>query len=314
MGKASQCIKMLEILNSGRVYKCSELASILETNSRNIIEYKKELEECGYYINSIPGRYGGYQLEKSYTLPTLTYNEKQKEIISQAQNYLSNRNDFPYKHEFDQCMGKLFTALKHEDFMPEPLIITHYPLRMNEEQIKKLYDTMLDAIKYKHVVRLKYESQKKTVREYYYHPYELFMYNNAWFVIGWNEKFGNISYFKLNRMSELEITEKRFSVWKQYNRSDYIDEFGFKNNGEWYHVEFIAKNIYAQLVKERLYGKNQVVSVIDEHHTRVEVDMQNQEDIFTFFLGFGKEVEVIEPKWAIEEMKDYAEFISENYK
>ena len=66
MGKSAMCIQMLQILNSGRVYKASELADLLETNPRNIIEYKKELEEAGYYIISIPGKFGGYQLDKTY--------------------------------------------------------------------------------------------------------------------------------------------------------------------------------------------------------------------------------------------------------
>ena len=42
MGKAASCIRMLQILNTGRIYKVSELAELLETNPRNIIEYKKE--------------------------------------------------------------------------------------------------------------------------------------------------------------------------------------------------------------------------------------------------------------------------------
>lgn len=45
MGKAALCIRMLQILNSGKIYKVSELADLLETNPRNILEYKKELDE-----------------------------------------------------------------------------------------------------------------------------------------------------------------------------------------------------------------------------------------------------------------------------
>ena len=71
MGKAAMCIKMLQAMNTGRIYKISELAEILETNPRNIIEYKKELEEAGYYIISVPGKYGGYKLDKSTIIPSL---------------------------------------------------------------------------------------------------------------------------------------------------------------------------------------------------------------------------------------------------
>ncbi len=78
MGKASMCIQMLQILRSGRVYKCTELAELLETNPRNVIEYKKELEEAGYYIVSIPGKYGGYKLEQGSLIPSLNLSNEEK--------------------------------------------------------------------------------------------------------------------------------------------------------------------------------------------------------------------------------------------
>ena len=54
MGKTSNCLKMLQLLSSGRVYKGQELADILETNVRNIAEYRTELEQAGYFIEGIP--------------------------------------------------------------------------------------------------------------------------------------------------------------------------------------------------------------------------------------------------------------------
>ena len=80
MGKASMCIQMLELLNTGRVYKKSELAELLNTNPRNLIEYKKELEEAGYEIESIPGNYGGYRLLKSNVIPAIYLNPTNGEM------------------------------------------------------------------------------------------------------------------------------------------------------------------------------------------------------------------------------------------
>ena len=312
MGKTSLCIQMLEILNTGRLYKASELAAILETNVRNIIEYSKELKECGYCIITIPGKNGGYILDKSKVIPALKLTDSEKDVICDAISYLNCRNDFPNKDKFTEYMGRILSASEFE-FKEDHLIINRYPLVMDEERIRYLFNELQTAINYMNVVELKYESQKKTERTYLYHPYELFMYNNAWFVIGWNEKFNNITYFKLNRINDIMITDKKFKKLKTYKRSDYIDNYGFVNNGDWYHVEFIAKNVYAQLCKERIYGKNQFVEIIDEKNTLVKVDMQNKENIIQFILGFGKDIEVIEPQWLKDELIDCAEFILKNY-
>ena len=110
MGKAAMCIKMLQILNSGRIYKVSELADLLETNPRNVIEYKKELDEAGYYIISIPGKYGGYQIDKTTIIPSLKFTEEEKKAISDGAGYLEARNDFLLKKDFTLiliCLKKL---------------------------------------------------------------------------------------------------------------------------------------------------------------------------------------------------------------
>ena len=313
MGKTSLCIQMLEILNTGRQYQIGELAALLDTNPRNIIEYRKELQECGYYIISVPGVYGGYYLDKSHVIPSIKLTDNEKDIISEGIAYINSRNDYPNKTDFMKCMGRVMSSIEH-NFVEDPLVINHYPLIMDEVEIKERYNKLQEAIKYKNVVKIKYESQKKKEQEYIYHPYELFMYNNSWFVIGWNENINNVTYLRLNRINSIEIINKKFKIWKSYNRNNYLDEFGFKNNGEWYHIEFVAKNNYAQLCKERIYGKNQEIDLIDDKHTLVKVDMQNKESIVQFILGFNKDVEVIKPEWLKEELKEYAGFILEEYK
>ena len=82
------CIKMLQILNTGRVFKISELASLLDTNPRNIIEYKKELDEIsfesGFYIETIPGRYGGYKLDGNAVIPSTKLTPREKRVFVES--------------------------------------------------------------------------------------------------------------------------------------------------------------------------------------------------------------------------------------
>ena len=319
-GKAACCIEMLQILNTGRVYNASQLAEILEVNPRNIPEYAKELREVSmgyngtFYIDKVPGRYGGYQLNGRACIPSLSFNSQEVKSIDDAVNYLSNRNDFPNKDEFVKAISKVYSSISKNIFKKELSIINRYPLAMPEEDIEYRYNILSDAILLKKAVKLKYISQKNVEKEHIYHPYDLFMYNNAWFVIGWCETWNDIIYFKLNRITSIGLTNQKYHIFKFYNKSDYIDEYGFKNNGDWYHVEFIASGTYASLVKERIYGKNQVVEAIDDQHTKVTVDMQNQENILVFILGFNRNIEVLEPEWLKEKLISYANYLYSTYK
>lgn len=113
------CIQMLELLNTGRVYKKSELAELLNTNPRNLIEYKKELEEAGYEIESIPGNYGGYRLLKSNIIPAIYLNCIEKSVVVEAYNYVLSKNDFVKKKIFEKAIGKIATSI-HLDITPPP--------------------------------------------------------------------------------------------------------------------------------------------------------------------------------------------------
>ena len=319
-GKAACCIEMLQILNTGRVYNATQLAELLDVNPRNIPEYAKELREVsmgsqgGFYIENVPGRYGGYKISGRACIPSLRFNPQETKSIDDALNYLSNRNDFPNKEEFIKAISKVYSSISKNIFKKELSIINRYPLAMPEEEIEYRYNVLSDAILLKKAVKLKYISQKNVEKEHIYHPYDLFMYNNAWFVIGWCETWNDVIYFKLNRITHIEATEQKFRVFAFYNKTDYIDEYGFKNNGDWYHVEFIASGTYASLVKERIYGKNQLLESIDEQHTKVSVDMQNEESILVFILGFNRNLEVLEPDWLKEKLADTGEFLISKYK
>ena len=69
MGKLGNTLAMLKILETGRKYTVSELASKIEVSPRMIKTYKAELEKAGIYIDTIKGPYGGYVLNQNINVP-----------------------------------------------------------------------------------------------------------------------------------------------------------------------------------------------------------------------------------------------------
>ena len=312
MGKAAMCIQMLQILNSGRVYKVSELADLLETNPRHIIEYKKELEEAGYYIISIPGKYGGYQLDQSSVIPALKLTDEETSALYEGAGYLLSRNDFLSKTNYQKAMGKIYSSVSRDIEQPTPTVANRFPLAMPEVEIERRYKTMDECIRLKCKVEIEYLSLKNEVSRRILHPYKLFMYNNAWYVLGYDEKSNEIRYFKLNRIQSFtRLAGKKFRVLLSYKESDYLDEYGMKQNGEWYPIKLRVTGPYAMLVRERIYGRNQLVECVDNDTTILSCEMQNKENIKVFALGFGAHCQVLEPEWLKNEVSSEAHLIQE---
>lgn len=64
MSKIANMLNMIQILKDGKVHNIKDLAKEIEVSERMIRQYKLELEQTGIYVNSITGKYGGYQIEK----------------------------------------------------------------------------------------------------------------------------------------------------------------------------------------------------------------------------------------------------------
>ena len=303
MSKVSNCIKLLEILNTGRTYKIDELSKLLDTNPRNIIEYKKELEKAGYYISSTRGRYGGYFLEQTNILPVISLNENQYIAYQKGINYLVSRSDFMNKDDFIKSSSKILSVLRQEEFSNSVTIIDRFPLSMPQSEVQIRYNLISYSIENKVAVKMKYRSLKNVEKDYIVHPYKLFMYNNAWFFIAWDTKRKDIIYFKINRITNIDLAKEHFEVYKYFNENEYLDNFGMKNNGEWINIKLKIKNQYATLIKERIYGKNQNIKEIDNSTSILTVKMQNINSIIAFVLGFGKNAEVLKPDFLVKKME-----------
>ena len=139
------------------------------------------------------------------------------------------------------------------------------------------------------------------------------MYNNAWFIIGFDEKRNDFRYFKLNRIRSFNITNQKFRIPLTYNERDFLDEYGMRQNGEWYPIKLKITGKYAMLVKERIYGKNQTVEAVDNNTTILSVEMQNKDDIVSFVLGFRDQCEVLEPEWLRKRLLDIASLLGRKY-
>ena len=317
MGKTANCIRMLQLLNTGRVFQISELAELLETNPRNILEYKKELDELSlesnFYIETVRGRNGGYKINGNAMIPSIKLLPEEKQVILDAYNYALSKPDYIDKNLTKQAFGKILSNVKIQEKDNDLLVVDKYQLLMETEDIQKRYKFIETAIEEKIRVKLQYESLKHGLREHILDPYKLFIYNNSWFFLAWSVEHGEVRYYKLNRIKSYEFLNEKFEVWKYFRPEAYFDEQGLKKNGEYVHVEFIATGIRSSLMKERIYGKNQVVEEIGERTVHVALDMQHDSTILSFVLSCGTDIKVLEPKWLIDQVKEVSEKVNKLY-
>lgn len=91
MSKIANMLNMVQILKDENVHSIQSLAQKLEVSKRMVRQYKQELEQAGIYINSITGKYGGYQIDKENNFLKLE-NIVKEEMYIIMKKAIKNRN------------------------------------------------------------------------------------------------------------------------------------------------------------------------------------------------------------------------------
>lgn len=313
MGKTANCLLMLQILNSRDIVKISELSSMLETNPRNIIEYKKELEEMGYFIISVPGKYGGYKLDKSVLIPALKMTKEEKLDLIDGYNFLLAKSDFLNKNSYTKSIGKVFSNLLIENSDGIILSSNKVNSAIEKNKLEENYMIIENAIKTKTKIEMTYEFLKEPKKTILVDPYQLFLYDSEWRFFGWYNEKGDVWYFKLSRIIEIKQTDIKFKVWKNFKVENYLKDNIFTPNGNFFTATLIASNIRAKLFKEKQYGKNQICEDLEDGTTKVTLELQKNPSTYNFILGCGDEIKVIEPQWLADKIKEMAHSIYNKY-
>ena len=193
MSKISNVLTMLQLLQSGRKYSISELASILEVSERMIRVYKEDLEKAGIYIDTIMGPYGGYVLNQSVRLPVRKFKMKDAELLN---DYINKEEDKAMKEKLillqDKIRGVYIGSRKEEK-----------ELNLKEETGKK-YNALTRAIKERRKVKILYYSYNKGENERIIDPAEMFLFQDGWYCAAFCEKKQDIRHFELKRIITYE--------------------------------------------------------------------------------------------------------------
>lgn len=91
---------MLKLLQSGKKYTIDELSEAIEVTPRMIRKYKTDLEEAGFYIETISGRYGGYVLEQNSKVVTPNFTLYELGLLETLYGQIEKNNVYTKKDKF----------------------------------------------------------------------------------------------------------------------------------------------------------------------------------------------------------------------
>lgn len=306
MNRSALVIKMLHILygRKGIVSK-QELAEKLETNPRNISEFKKELETAGYSIESVRGKYGGYILKEESVFPSLTFNESEKASINEALTYLAKQPNFIYYTQFESAMDKVKSKVKNRGVSSETIYMNDSLQTLNHEEYEMFLKLTLakdqrKEVEFSYLSNRSDEFESRRVR-----PYEVIVNNDGCYVLVDDitpNKIKTFKFFKIitKRMHSLHVCEKEFLRDSMFKVSEHTGKHALMK--EMYEVELKIKGLQARLINEREI-ENTLDKTWIEDTLYIHFMMEGNLRVKQFILSLGSNCEVIRPKQLKEEIR-----------
>lgn len=302
MYKTANTIRMLQILYSGGVVKKRDLAQELETNERNIREYKKELVMAGYDILEHKGRNGGLELDAASIIPASHLSPEQTDAFLEARDLVHSHVGFPAMREFDSAFEKLFSSASRQSGEDDSILY----LSRRRQDPRKISPVHLElcrrGIREKKQLKMKYRRRDGSLHDYLLEPYRIFYSNEAYYLFA--DKItpgqtgrGSWRCFRLSptRVQELTVTDTLFSPFTDFSLEQNLAEHGFvKTPDTKYQVR--VRREADHLFREADWGDDLLQTAEDGDWITFTFHRDETEGLFNKLLEFGPSVVLEAPE------------------
>lgn len=274
------------------------LAEKFEVSRRTINRDIDAICAAGIPIVTTQGADGGISIMSGFEIDTTIFTEEELRSIFTGLNCLESVS---YSKEFRNIAEKINDA----DIIADDIIINL--ASFYKESLAEKIEILRKAIKEKRKVEFRYYYTKgeavKTIE-----PYIVVFQWGEWYILGFSEERGDFRMYKLNRLWNLKMTNKKY-IKRDIPES--VLEFGkdFDDN-------FTVEAKYDSNVKYRIIEKYRPDCFAENKDGRLyaNISFSSHEKAMDWFLSLGSKVEIISPVSFREDYKKEILKILEQYK
>ncbi len=226
MRKAERLFQLLTLLRGRRtVITARSLAEYLQVSERTIYRDMQALTLSGIPIEGEAGV--GYRLKPGFTIPPIMFNAQELEALQLGARMVQRWGDDELGAAADSALTKIRAILPdrlhfEHTLKPEWMLVPEYSSGENArfgEQIRA-------AIKAQKILNIQYKTaeDRQSSREIW--PLGLVFWGNVWTLVSWCELRSDYRSFRLDRIMQLQTTDKDYPHSEEINLQHYIKQAG----------------------------------------------------------------------------------------
>lgn len=267
-----------------------ELAEKFEVSIRTIYRDLDTISAAGIPIYATQGKGGGIFIMQDFMLNKSLLSEQEKEQILMALQGISATEH----NQTDELLMKLSGLFQSK--------VTNWIEVDFSEWYKNtpnydVFNLIKNAIFNQYTITFSYFAREGNYSNRTVEPIKLIFKNKDWYLYGFCLLRNDFRFFKLTRIKDLEISSDTFI---REVKSSHEIETVIKNKN------FIhAKLKFSPKVAFRVYDEfTDNVSKDNQGNLYVNIDLPDNETLFSYILSFGDNVEILEPDYLRHSMKE----------
>jgi len=279
--------------------KAKELAQALEISVRQVYRDIECLKQASVPIYSDKN---GFSLMPDFYMPKISLETPEILTLLILCSSIKAQKGTPYCELLTSACDKIVNALPDGlkkvflnpayDVMVDFGLETKVDYRKIEEMFSLIYEA---SIAKKQLLISYYGIDTKDTTERVVDPYAFKLNFGIWYLIGFCHLRGEIRTFRIDRIRQSEVLNKSFDIPENFNIDDYfLGSWGIMKGPE-YKVRLKFSASIADFISECSWHPSQKLSKNKDGSLNAEFNVDGLSEIKTWAMGFGENVEVLEP-------------------
>ena len=276
-----------------------ELAERFEVSIRTIYRDLDAISASGIPIYATQGKGGGISLLPDFVLDKSLLSEQEKEQILMALQGIIATGDI----KADELLTKLGGLFQSKAMNWIEVDFSDWVKNTPKQDV---FNTLKEAIFDRRVIKFSYFGSNGVFSSRTVEPAKLVFKSKDWYLYGFCRSRNDFRFFKLIRMKELEILAETFArETVNLPKADMTIKTERTIPVKLKFVPQMAFRVYDEFTDNVTEDKQGNIYVC--------VDMPDIEALYSYLLSFGANVEVIEPDYVRENMKERLSLMLKKY-
>ena len=208
MRRAERLFELVQLIRGRRLSTAAFLAQRLEVSERTVYRDVADLMAQGVPIEGEAGV--GYRMNTGFDLPPLMFTKDEAQALVASVRLAQSRLDVGLGRQAERALSKILAVLPPAARAAAESLAVYAPPYGPDTATRQRLEQLRVAAEARHAVRLVYVDLKQQRSERSVRPLGCFYWGSVWTLAGWCEAREGFRNFRVDRIAELQVLERRF--------------------------------------------------------------------------------------------------------